>query len=401
MWRQTICILSWLTVSCLLHGQLLETLPKQFELFGTIPGLNGQTIYLQYTTEANGHKIDSTKIVLGNFSFQSEVLEPTLAELSLEPNFSGYDLNYATIYIEPGEIRIIANKDSLRFLKSTKAGRSQQENEQLLQEKKRDWLRLVDLRVKMKKQTQESLHAKKTDSAEFARITDSMQKQEELFQRKMLAFDSFFIVNNPNSYVAAQMLLKNMKIEPISLYPADALYDKMPVGVKNSRYGKGILWHIDKAKQLPTGSKAPEISGLGLNGEPIKLSNLEHRSYVLLDFWASWCWPCRQLTPTLKWLHRTYQKSGLEIISVAIDDKEKEWRFAIEKDGSDSWSHVFGDSTTRDAYKANWLPTFFLLDKSGRIIGRYGLTKGYGERSVQDLYKDVSILFQDKRIHNQ
>src|SRR5690606_35082369 len=110
--------------------------------------------------------------------------------------------------------------------------------------------------------------------------------------------------------------------------------------VQNSADGKELAAEIAKLKSGSVGATATDFSGMDIQGKPLKLSDYRGK-YVLLDFWASWCVPCRKGNPHLLQLYGKYKKKGFEIIGVSDDDSnEKAWRKAVDQDKIGVWKHV-------------------------------------------------------------
>jgi peroxiredoxin len=123
--------------------------------------------------------------------------------------------------------------------------------------------------------------------------------------------------------------------------------------------------------QVKTGDKAPEIKLPGLEGDSISLSSFKGK-VVLVDFWASWCVPCRKNNPSLVRLYEKFGKNGFEIFGVSIDNFKSDWKKAIQKDKI-SWIQVYDKKgwyaqSTLD-YGIEAIPSSFLLDKEGKIQG--------------------------------
>ncbi len=364
-----------------------------FSLSGHIAKSTREQIYLLYSTEASGTIIDSCKIEKGKFAFKGKLTEPTYAELSFNKDFNAYSLDYATVFLESGATKVRVVNDSLRFLTMVTGSASQKENEQLRNNKKSTWLRLYLLQNELSKEREANALSGKGKGFSQKQAIDSLQKVELELYNMMSKIDSQFIIANPASYVTAYLLKENLEVERISFYPVDSLYYKMPVSLRASSYGRSILWHMNKVNQVPLGSKAPAFSAVNQHGKRVGLDDFQGKTYVLLDFWGSWCVPCRQLAPGLKWLHENFQQKGLEIISVALRDNEKAWQEAIAKDGTNMWHHVMGDSIISKMYSADWLPVLFLIDREGNVKGRYAIAQGYGEKPIWQLYKELEILF--------
>ncbi len=144
-----------------------------------------------------------------------------------------------------------------------------------------------------------------------------------------------------------------------------------------------ILEEQATAKITQSGSLIPNISYPGVDGKNIALSSFKGK-YVILDFWASWCGPCRKSIPKLKELYAQYKNKGLEIMSVSIDTDNAAWRKAMD-DESMPWTQVLSpnkDKTLKD-FSIQGVPTLFLIDRDGLIVEKF---TGYNPR-LEDLLK--------------
>ncbi|HTH83413.1 MAG TPA: TlpA disulfide reductase family protein [Mucilaginibacter sp.] len=169
--------------------------------------------------------------------------------------------------------------------------------------------------------------------------------------------------------------------------------------MKRSIYGQEIKNEITAADNSTIHKKAIDFSSVDINGKLLRLSDFKGR-YVLLDFWASWCIPCRQSTPYLKKLHNKYRKAGLDVIAIADDDNNHDkWRNAINVDKTELWYNILdgkifannsidGSKSISKKYAINILPTRILIDKDGIITGRYS-----GTESAVELDKKLASIF--------
>lgn len=119
--------------------------------------------------------------------------------------------------------------------------------------------------------------------------------------------------------------------------------------------------------QPPVGSKVPEIELPGTTGSVVKLSSLKGK-VVLIDFWASWCGPCRQSMPALKNVYKKYKDKGLEIYGISLDQDKSAWGKALKEDKT-PWMHVIDtQGGTARKWGIQYIPTSFLLDKEGNLV---------------------------------
>src|SRR5262249_38068180 len=139
--------------------------------------------------------------------------------------------------------------------------------------------------------------------------------------------DSLFILQHPGSWLAAA-LLSMYSYRSLSFPSLEILYDRMPPVIRNSGPGETIRTRIDQERHLAIGRTAYDFHALTAAGNSIRLKDFRGKKYVLLDFWASWCIPCRSSTPYVKRLWEKY-RNDLAIISISLKDADSSWRAAI------------------------------------------------------------------------
>lgn len=145
--------------------------------------------------------------------------------------------------------------------------------------------------------------------------------------------------------------------------------DKMVSDLPNSPYTMNIKNTVEKLGPIE-GNIAPEIRLKTPAGDSLSLSSLRGK-VVLIDFWASWCGPCRRENPHVKAIYDKYKNQGFEIYGVSLDSKEDSWKAAIAKDGL-TWKHVSDlkgwKSSAAQRYKVHSIPSTFLIDREGKIV---------------------------------
>ena len=172
--------------------------------------------------------------------------------------------------------------------------------------------------------------------------------------------------------------------------------------IQNSIGGKEVRKTIDEVENNSVGRKAREFKRVDIDGKEISLTDFRGK-YVLLDFWGSWCVPCRQSMPQLIELFNKYHKSGLEIIGVAeeYDSSDLPWREAVKKDETYIWYNVLsaslngadqkieGSLSIVKKFGVQVFPAKILIDKTGVILGRYRGTDDEAalDKKLSDLFK--------------
>lgn len=139
----------------------------------------------------------------------------------------------------------------------------------------------------------------------------------------------------------------------------------------------GLFWAIKStlrvAEGIEIGYQCPEIQGKDFNGNSYTLSNYRG-NIVLVDFWASWCAPCRKFNPALVALHKKYASKGFIVFSVSLDSDVSDWKSAAQKDTLSWKEHICDfkgwESPLLQIFKIEQIPSNILLDKDGIIIGK-------------------------------
>lgn len=164
------------------------------------------------------------------------------------------------------------------------------------------------------------------------------------------------------------------------------LYESLSDSAKNSHYGRLVYDELYPVGR--PGDKMPEFEAVTIDGTKTGLAALcKDKKYVVLDFWASWCGPCRREIPNLKKIYADFADKGFDIISVSIDKEEKPWINAVENEGL-KWVNIRDtDHSIADKYKVSAVPTMYVVDSEGRLVAE----NLHGE----ELAEKIKELFQN------
>ncbi|QEM11756.1 TlpA disulfide reductase family protein [Mucilaginibacter rubeus] len=209
-----------------------------------------------------------------------------------------------------------------------------------------------------------------------------------------------FFLEYPNSWVTLDQM--RFYVSQVKIDSAERIYRNMSKEQSSSSLGVMIAEEIQQMKQGLPGNMAAPFTKTELSGHPLSLSDFKGK-YVLLDFWASWCVPCRKGNPHLLELYRKYGKKGLVIIGIADDDRTLgAWRSAVEKDQIGVWHQILRGYApkTGNTYKTNPddldyaygvhdIPTQILIDPNGRIAGRFGDNQGGTQQDMDQMLMSV------------
>ena len=207
------------------------------------------------------------------------------------------------------------------------------------------------------------------------------------YQSKRQGFNiDSFIVANPASPVAAYILYREFsyKLSPEELEKSISLFDTI---ILKTQYIKELKGIIEVKKRVEIGNPAIDFAAQTPEGKEVKLSEW-FGNYILLDFWASWCGPCRKENPNVVKAYQKYHNKGFQIFAVSLDKNKENWVKAIADDGL-TWTHVsdlrFWDSEPAKLYGIRAIPSNVLIDPSGKIVG-LNLRGEELDKKLEELY---------------
>ncbi len=371
---------------------------RPFTLNGKIIGKDSGKIVLRYQSQSKNMK-DTVSIVNGAFIFKGNIIGPTVADIN-----GGNDLNRTSFYLEPGVMNIVLTVDKFKEFKIT--GSKTTEEQQELIHQKEQINKLIEILYSEKKSLRDSINGIKDEGilGKLNKILeDNVDQMSQLFDQLNI-IDVKFIRSHPKSFVSLDLLFAFDKNEIISNDSLKSIFNKLDLAIQNSREGNAIKRDIIKKDNSCIGANAPDFIATDVNNHRVTYSEFKGKNVVLIDFWASWCGPCRAAFPHLKNVFKKYHSKGFEIIAVTQDFNKKAWIAAIKQDSTESWHHVpvaerFAegpDFFTKDDIYENYfvqaIPVQILINKEGKIVGRW---MGYSIETENELDKMLAKLYNE------
>ncbi|MGN6439213.1 MAG: redoxin domain-containing protein [Agriterribacter sp.] len=327
-----------------------------FVLSGTIDGLDSGWIYL-FNIQKDQEVPDSAKIEKGKFEFKGAAAEPQFAVLTFDEASQQKPLSF---FLESGKIQVTASKDSL--FKGKVSGSATQDEYQKF---------YTSYEIIDNKQRELYMKYQQASMSGDVNTAEQVRKDFEALEKENKDLVVKFAKENPGSYAAPFLIAQNFLAEPdaAELQP---LYNGLKENIKASHFGTVIKKALDASQSTAIGSTAPNFTLTDINGKQVSLASYKGK-YILLDFWASWCGPCRQENPAVVKAYNAYKSKGFDILGVSLDQKKEAWEQAIQEDQL-SWTHVSDlkgwQSDVASLYGVRAIPMNYLLDKEGKIIAK-------------------------------
>ncbi|MBN9379818.1 MAG: AhpC/TSA family protein [Chitinophagaceae bacterium] len=343
-----------------------------YTLKGKIEGMSKGWVYLYHKQT---DKIDSVQIKDGHFIFKGFAAQPEYCFFGTPGPDNQRDLPLE-FFLQHGELTLTAKKDSLR--KAIITGDPAQD----------EFVRFQTGQKAL--DAQEAQLEKLSNSAGMKgdkQQMDSVDKAFEALEAKRQQYVKDYAAAHPVSYISAFGVYVTFIFNPDAAV-LENLYKGLDPAIQASYFGKKIKETCDIAELTAIGKPAPTFVQNDVDGKPVSLDAFKGQ-YVLVDFWASWCGPCRAENPNVVKAYKEYHPKGFAILGVSLDNNKDKWLAAIKQDQLD-WTHVSDlkgwHNSVTDLYGVRAIPMNFLLDKEGRIIAK-GLRGEDLEKRLAELVK--------------
>lgn len=362
-------------VICLLISSCSSTPPTSYTIEGTVAGLEDgtQIELLPGATHKDEKPIAEAVVTAGKFTFTGSTEEPRMFFIRVKNAYG-----VMKVMVENGNLKITANaekkevngNDSYSF-QDVKVEGSASNDLYLQKVSPRNVLdSLYTAYHENNKDISDALSAARANNDKA--LIDSLSNTEAAKK---------FSADEKNFFTTVETTMKNivmdnkdswwgplLMLDVMSYFTPDqnTWYESFSQQAKDSYYGK-----IVKEELFPEGFVGKDVPAFALENADKSETTLSAvtagKKYYLIDFWASWCAPCRKEIPNLKKLYEKYSSKGFEIVSISIDKKEADWKKALEEEKL-VWPNFLDTKGASDAFKVKTIPAMFLVDEKGKII---------------------------------
>ena len=344
-------ILSALLVMCSALCSVAQT--GDITIKGKIVGIKKGRLYLlARASEEATDTLGFCDFKKGKFELKATANEPLVTQLVVEGFSGGF-----TLFAEPGTAYKACLSEGDDFY--IKGGKLNEDYNTY--SKAADSLRVM---IQGLQERHDSLRiARKLRRASLVNDTLSVAKDN------LWKLTNGFLDANDN-VISAYTTYSNIVMYELPLKEARRMYSLLGEGARKSQYGRILKEHVARLAKTEGGAKAPDFTLTDTKGNKVTMSSVKGKIKII-DFWASWCGPCRMNNPHLKKLYEEFHPKGLEIIGVSLDTDKEAWEAAIEKDGL-TWVNVSSlkgwECEIAHLYNVTGVPALFILDEHNNIM---------------------------------
>jgi len=322
-----------------------------FAIIGKVTGLDTGWIYLIHRESGNA---DSVRLDHGYFKFNGKADTVELCRISLDEHSKSF-------FLENGKISMLIKKDSVKdaLISGTKT-----------QDEYNYYQNQYSNSLNNKMSSLEKLYVEASNKKD-KKAMDSLDKEYDKLDQQQKELVADYAKTHPASVVSAFEIFSTFSYNGRA-GELDSLYNLLDTALQKTYFGGMIRSTVGKLKQTAVGNQALAFTCNDENGKPVELSSFKGK-YVLIDFWASWCGPCRRENPNVVKAYHQYHDKGFDILGVSLDDTRADWLLAIKKDGL-NWTQVSDlkgwKADVAALYGVKAIPMNYLIDKNGIIVAK-------------------------------
>ncbi len=325
----------------------------EYTITANLDGLEDGKAFLNNRVEGEWQAVDSVNAIEGTFVFTGTVDMPDYYYISLEGKRGSLP-----IFIENTDITITGYADTIYKAKITGSS-VQDEYNAYSEELNKYWEKYGEIRMEL-------IEFKKAgDETKASELEAELDKIYEDSQQ----FSKDYVKEHPVSYISPYVL--RSVSYGLSGAEIEAELEKLDVVLSKSGFVIELAERAVVLKRVAMGEKFLDFTQNDPDGNPVTLSSLVGGNYLLIDFWAAWCGPCRRENPNVVAVYNDYMDKGFDVLGVSLDKNRDDWLKAIEDDKL-TWTHVsdlnYWKNEASTAYGINSIPSNLLLGKDGIII---------------------------------
>lgn len=331
-----------------------------FQIKGKVDGMTADSVVLFKIVNNKEQFWQKTMMKDGEFSFKGTVDAPELCMVRLGAN--KFPIKY--FFVDKGATSYSCgfDKEKNRPLAPTIEGNATQDQLNAFEKGKKGFYdALVELNTKLRNEKDKLTADQKTQ----------IENKMDSIENAMDAYTKQSITTYANS-VVSPYIVKSDIIYGASVAELKGYMNLYPAAVKNSPIAMEISEHISRLEKVDVGAEFPNIKLNTLDGKEFELASLKGKVFVI-DFWASWCGPCRRENPNMVKLYNDFHPKGLEIVGISLDKSFDPWKAAVEKDGL-TWTQIsdlkYWQSEAAKLYVIYSIPCTILIGKDGKIVAR-------------------------------
>lgn len=326
-------------------------------LNGTTDLADGEVLILSYRLNPDSTVTDTIAVAGGQFAFNTKIDRPVQAVLfNGAPSRNNYRMRQ--FYLQPGTTSFVLEGDN--YTGAEVKGSS------LTYEM--DSLNAVNSSIYDQMQPLNARYSEAYTNGDTVTMAE-INNQFKGLQDQLQTVKVDFIKNHPSSYVSADLLPALQS--SLELDQLKELYNALSPDVQAAAEPTGK--YIAALEKLTPGETAPAISGKDQNGNEVSLESLKGK-VVLLDFWATWCGPCRASLPHVKELWEKYNGKGMQVLAVSLDRDADAWKQYIAESGMgmENYANIIDEGgVNADSYAIQFIPSKFIIDRDGKFLGRF------------------------------